>query len=383
MSDDRRPEVVFVHSSDEMFGADRILLEVVGADGDIHPRVWLPDDVPISQDPLHRHLWDRDVEATVRPLPILRRRYLTPRHIPGLLVRAARLWRALRRARPAAVYCATSAALLAAPMARLAGVPVVVVHVQEIWSDREALLLGALARCATSIVAISEAVRSALPETLARRTRVLVNASADVADPAPRPLSPDNDSVGVRPMTFLVASRWNSWKGHATLLEAWNSISPPAGRLLIAGSPPEAGLGVDVRGMVAQLTWPESVEFVGQLKSLTEVIDSSDVVVVPSDDPEPFGLIAIEAFGRFRPVIGSRAGGLGHIITDGHTGVLFENRSAQQLADALRHYDRPTARADGIAARADFERSYSTTRFHEGVRAIWRDALGAGGSDGR
>lgn len=369
------PEVVFIHSSDEMFGADRILLEVVGAGNHIDPHVWLPDDVELADDPLHIRLRERGVDTTIRSLPILRRRHLTPRHFPRLVLRAIRLWVDLRRVRPSAVYCATSATLLAAPVARLAGVRVVVLHVQEIWSRREASVLGIFARAATTVVAISEPVRSALPRVIADRTRVIINASADVVDPAPRPILSGGGISIDRPLTFLVASRWNSWKGYATLLKAWDSISPPPGRLLIAGSPPEVGLAVDVPHLVSKLRTPGSVEIVGQMTTLTDLIDSVDVVVVPSDDPEPFGLVAIEAFGRYRPVIASSGGGLGQIVDDGRTGILFENRSVPGLAAALSSLDRARASEFGLAARADFDQRYSMDRFAAAIMQLWNDTL--------
>ncbi|MEY2848660.1 MAG: hypothetical protein RI885_1325 [Actinomycetota bacterium] len=370
MPGQRPPTVVFIHSSDEMFGADRILLDVVDASIGIHPLVWLPADAPGAEDPLHLHLRTRGVDTRIDAVPIMRRRYLTPLRMPGLLWRAARLWLTLRRVKPTVVYCATSAALIAAPVARLAGVRVVVVHVQEIWAGREARVLALLARSATAVVAISESVRSALPAKLHHRTRVIVNACPDVIHPRPRPIE-----SGDRPLRFLMASRWNSWKGHATLLAAWDSIVPAPGLLIVAGSPPAMGVAVDVPSLVARLRDPSSVVVLGQMTSLTTALDESDVVVMPSDDPEPFGLIAIEAFSRCRPVIGSSGGGLGSIIDDSRTGYLFENRSVEGLADVLAGIDRRAARSLGIAARQEFERAYSMERFARSIAALWEDIL--------
>ncbi|WP_165070198.1 glycosyltransferase family 4 protein [Marisediminicola senii] len=364
-----RRTVVFVHSSNEMFGADRMLLHVVdtlAGHPDLTAEVWLPADVERSADSVQQHLEERGVTTRVLPTPILRRRYLTPAHLPGLIARTATLWWRLLRARPAIVYCATSAALLAAPVARLAGSPRVIMHMQEIWSPSDARVLGTLASACTDIVAISTESASSMPGRLHRRVTTIVNAVADRATPPPTPV---DETVG--PMRFLVASRWNSWKGHATLLAAWDSLDTPPGQLVIVGSPPELGTAVDVVGLVAALRHPQSVTVVGQVTDTIEWIDRSDVVVMPSDDPEPFGLVAVEAFSRRRPVIASAGGGLGSIVTPGVDGLLFTNRSVAELADALASIDRPRARRMGEAARATFVDRYAIDRFSRQFGELW------------
>src|SRR3954452_8522634 len=149
-SPSRRPAgpLVFVHPSDELYGADRMLLAMVEAARD-DPRVpelevWLPTDLahPAPELSLCRVLEERGVAVRHLDLPVLRRAYRTPRGLAGLLGRGVRLLVELRRRRARTVYCTSSATLLAAPVARLARVPLVVGHVQEIWSAAD---LAALA----------------------------------------------------------------------------------------------------------------------------------------------------------------------------------------------------------------------------------------------
>jgi len=55
-----------------------------------------------------------------------------------------------------------------------------------------------------------------------------------------------------------------------------------------------------------------------------ELLAKIDVLVVPSLSHETFGLVATEAFAAGLPVVASRRGGLGEVVTDGVTGALFE-----------------------------------------------------------
>lgn len=362
--------VVFIHSSNELFGADRVLLQVVESmlsATDLIPEVWLPDDVEGARDSIETRLISIGVKTRKLPLPILRRKYLRPRCVPGLLARAVGLWWRMLRTKPTAVYCATSAAIVAAPVARLAGCGRVLVHVQEIWSGPEARILGLLARGASDVIAISEAARSSVVGIERDAIRVIINGVPDRTDPPPTGI-PESD----RAIHFLIASRWNDWKGHGTLLDAWDVGDNPPGVLTIVGSPPDAGSGVDVPQLVAQLRHPDSVTIIGQVDDVTPYIDEADVMLVPSDEPEPFGLVAIEAFARRRTVIGTSGGGLSEIVTSGVDGMLFANRSVDELASILARVDRSTLRTLGDRARKTYESRYSNGRFVRDFGSIWR-----------
>ena len=61
----------------------------------------------------------------------------------------------------------------------------------------------------------------------------------------------------------------------------------------------------------------------------------SDIALVPSIEPEPFGRVAIEAMAHGLPVVAAAHGGLVEIVTDGETGRLVPPGDAAALATAL------------------------------------------------
>lgn len=357
-------KLIFLHPSDELYGADRILLELLAAlpEG-VAAEVWLPSDLEHPDVALCERLVRDGWVVRHMDMPIMRRAYQTPAGLVSLAPRAFRLWRDLRRADPAFVYCTTSAAFLGAPIARIAGVPRVYGHVQEIWSNADRLILGGLAGCCHGLLVISEAVRSALPPALRERATTLVNAT---------PEPPSVTWLGARtgPLTFLVASRWNRWKGHGTLLHAWSLAGAP-GNLVVLGGPPLSGDRVDVGNLVQELDLSSSVTVVGEVADSSSHLAEADVVVMPSDEPEPFGLVAIEAFARARPVIASAGGGLLEIVTPGENGWLFPPTDAHALAELLSSLTRPEVAAAGIRARATFEDRYTVER----LASQWRAAV--------
>ncbi len=359
--------IVFIHPSDELYGADRMLLEFQAAlPKDLRGRAqfWLPTDLPHGSTPLCAELERRGGTVRHVDLPILRRADRTPRGLRRLAGRSVRLFRELRRLRPELVYCTTSATFLAAPVARAARVPTVVGHVQEFWSRGDQKLLGLLARSTDRVLAISDPVRQQLPEQVRKRTTVVLNST-----PEPETYVDVRERTG--PLTFLVASRWNGWKGHRTLLAAWDMLDEP-GKLIVLGGPPPSGESVDVRALVTHLARPETVRVVGETDDPHSYFESADVIVVPSDEPEPFGLVAAEASARGRAVVGSDAGGLADIIAEGVTGWLYPPRDAVALAAVLGGLTREEVTAAGVAGRRNYLDRFTSARYAED----WLRALG-------
>lgn len=356
--------LIFIHSSDELYGADRMLLEQLSAvPPGVRTQVWLPTDLKHPDRPLCAELERRGIDVQHLDLPIIRRAYRTPRALSALVLRACRLRKSIRDAEPDVVYCTTSAAALTAPIARTVRVPTVIGHIQEIWTGSDRRLLALLFGACHVLVAISDAVAASVPNRLRARVTVVLNSTRE-----PEEVHPLDGRSG--PLTFLVASRWNAWKGHRTLLTAWNQVRD--GTLIVLGGPPPSGDSVDVPALVRNLDRPNSVQVVGEVADPSVYISRADVVVVPSDRPEPFGLIAIEAFARARPVIGSSAGGLRDIITDRLDGWLYPPMDSVALGRLMAGLDREDVRRAGGAARRTYETRFTTARY----TAQWRRAVG-------
>ncbi len=360
-----QPELIFLHPSDELYGADRVLLNMLSALPDDNKcEVWLPRDLahPPEALSLCTALVERGVRARHLDLPIVRRAYRNPRGIVGLIARSWALVRELRKASPTAVYCTTSAAILGAPLARLAKVPHIIGHIQEVWSTADATVLRLPALACNTILATSDATAAALPESLRQRAVVLPNGTTEATS-----LVPLEHRSG--PLTFLVASRWNARKGHATLISAWEMANAP-GRLIILGGPPLTGDFVDVHELVERSVRRDSVSVLGEVADASKFYNQADVVVIPSDQPEGFGLVAIEAFSHGRPVIASATGGLTGVVSNGVNGWTFPVGDANALARILAGLSRNGIVEAGEQARQTFEREFTAERFASDWRRL-------------
>ena len=107
-----------------------------------------------------------------------------------------------------------------------------------------------------------------------------------------------------------------------------------------------------LRALAHELGIADSVRFLGYVARSRSAIERSAVVVVPSMG-EGFGMVALEAMERARPVIAAEIGGLGELVRDGETGLLVPPGEAEPLARRDRRAGRrPGARGEmGRAGR--------------------------------
>ena len=168
-------------------------------------------------------------------------------------------------------------------------------------------------------------------------------------------------------------------KGHDVLLRALANVRDdvPEVTLEIAGEGP---LEPELRASAARLGLDESVSFLGRVAPAAPVFERAEVVVVPSFG-EGFGMVALEAMERGRPVIACAVGGLPEIVSDGRTGLLVPTGDAEALAGAIRDVatDRARAAAMGAAGRARALEEFSQVRCTDRIEELYRVALAAAG----
>jgi glycosyltransferase involved in cell wall biosynthesis len=375
----RRPRALLVHSSDELYGSDRVALDVAAVlakHADVE--VWLPDDGNAGSGPLSARLRAMGIRVVARPLPILRRRNLNFRGLRQMATAGRSVRDALVHERFDLVYLTTSACLPIAPLARLARSKHVIAHIQEQWRPAERVVLGMLSSWCTQIVAVSEAARTAARAARPSRTSVVPNATPDLSGFRPAAAT-RMSSIAPGLPRYVVASRWAEGKGHATLLSAWELAGCP-GELVILGGPPALGRPVDVEAMIAEhVTSPESVTVIGEVSDAISYFVQADAVVLPSDDPEGLGLVLVEAASAGIPSMASRTGGPEEVVSDGLSGWLFEPGNAVQLAGLFARLTRGDLARAGRAARTQYENQFTEELFRLRMETVVAPAFAANG----
>jgi len=141
---------------------------------------------------------------------------------------------------------------------------------------------------------------------------------------------------------ILFVGRIIKKKGVQFLIDAFLNIKRECSeaRLLIVGPLGQFGTHVPSPYAAEILRLAESEDDIivmGPIYSdkLAQVYSCADLFVLPSDCPEAFGMVALEAMSSGLPVVASRLGGLPELVDDGVTGLLVPPRNTSLLTKAI------------------------------------------------
>ncbi len=305
-----------------------------------------------------------------------------------------RLARILRSRRPdVIVNWVAKTQLYGAPAAVLAGIGDRVVWWQHAipsdhWLDRAATALPAVAIGCTSHAA-AEAQRGIRPA----RPMFVVAAGTSAPERGEGDSAAVGTAMGELPSGTLVVglvARLQPWKGQDRLVRAAALLRERGHEvhvLLVGGDSwalaPE--YASELPRLIAELGMGDHVTMTGEVADAGPYIDRMDVLVNASD-PEPFGIVLLEAMAREVAVVAVDSGGPREIVDDGVTGVLARSGEPAALADAIE----PLLSSGELRARlaaagrerflAEFTEEAMCRRFAEqmGSLVAARDAIGGG-----
>jgi glycosyltransferase involved in cell wall biosynthesis len=153
---------------------------------------------------------------------------------------------------------------------------------------------------------------------------------------------PRRHRLASEPWRLMFVGRMDRLKGGATLIDALPRTQAQIGHALhltFAGDGPLRRAWTERAANVMRSSGQITIEFTGWLRPeiLTGQFDSTDVVVVPSLWPEPFGLVGPEANRRGVPVVAFATGGIPEWLHEGINGCLApaDPPTADGLSDAL------------------------------------------------
>ncbi|HFQ92633.1 MAG TPA: glycosyltransferase family 1 protein [Anaerolineae bacterium] len=327
-----------------------------------------------------------DIPTHIIPLPRLRRSRQFSR---DWHVGSSAISKLARRIDAKILHANTvRAAIYAAPAAKTARRPFLW-HMRDfwlsenrpkrVWIDRWGKRLLCLA--AAQVIANSQATAGHLP--CAGKVTVLPNA-IDVSrfDPKTdgRTLRQQYNIPQDAPVVGMVG-RLRPWKGQHRFIQMAAQVNqqlPESWFLIVGGSPfgVTDGYAEEVQALAEKSGLGSRLIFTGQLDDVRPALAAMNVFVHPGD-PEPFGLVNIEAMAMEKPVVAFAHGALPEIVVDGETGVLAQPDDIDDLATAvLTLLSNPEkARKMGQNGRNRVKNHFNINHYMQKLDAIYRTLL--------
>ena len=370
------PTILFVDHATAIGGAEKSLLMLL--DGLDRSRWSLR--LACCSGELSRQVKARSIPLHLVEMPSLRR-------LP-LLALLRTIYALARGIQADLIYANTArGALYAAPAGLLGGRPFIW-HMRDFsfteantWMDRP--LKWLVSHCASVVVANSAATANQLPDSA--RVRVIHN-GIDLTT-----LDSTLSAVAARQRLSFPAEaqivgmlgRLRPWKGQERFIRIASKVlrELPDTYFVVAGGDPfgiNDGYATKLRYLVEELGIADELTFTGQLHAgeVAEVLIAMDLFVHPGD-PEPFGLVNLEAMAMGKPVVAFAHGALPEIVEQDVTGTLIppgdEDACAAAIVELLRT---PTRMKElGAAGRARVESLFQIAGTVRAVDELLRQQL--------
>jgi glycosyltransferase involved in cell wall biosynthesis len=230
-------------------------------------------------------------------------------------------------------------------------------HNNATRDNRNLLEWFAGAQAPALAIANSSFTASTLPVLFSRRMPPARIIHCPVAPPpclgAARTTTRASHGVTDSDCVIIQVGRLERWKGHGLHLEALARLRDLPGWLcwIVGGASTDPAYAAELEHTTTALGLAGRVRFFGARDDVPTLLAAADVFCQPNLDPEPFGIVFVEALYAGLPVASTRQGGVCEIVSE-DCGCLTPPGDAAALADALRSLLTDSARRARLAAAA-------------------------------
>ncbi len=380
--------ILFVHQSAELYGSDKVLLSLVaGVDRQLfQPIVLLP-----NKGPLFDILVEQGIEVYDVPLSKISRATLKPSgllSLPKAIYASMQAMKKILNGKPIHLVHSNTIAILSGVLwAKFNKIPHVW-HVHEMILHPKPVkhLFPYLLNLLSDVVVCnSQATMNLLVETkpaLASKCVVIWNGMTrdEPVDDNKRDSVREKLGIAVNDRLVLLMGRINRWKGQDLLVKAAEILHAKGisdVRYLLVGSPPPNQYFFldNLQNQINKSTIKDSFSILQFQDEIWPIWDACDIAVIPSTEPEPFGMVALEAMAASKPVIAAGHGGLTDIVIHGVTGLLFTPNSAEELAASLLQLlnDKASRVTMGQAGERRYKDVFNLENYINGFESIYHD----------
>ena len=337
--------ILFLHSSSDVYGASKIFLQTVSIAKSSGHHVVV---VLSKKGDLEKAFLDMGIPVEIINLGILRRQYF---NLKGIINR----YQQWNKAMPALgsiiqshqinlVYSNTAAVLIGAYIARKHSIKHIW-HIHEII-EKPIFLHHFLTWCfkhyADQLIVVSKAVEEHWQKGIeANKIKQIYNGIEPVQSSS-LPSFRTSLNIPANALVIGMAARIHYWKGQSYFVEIANALlamEDPTTPLyfLIAGDPYTGYeyLLDQLINQIQQLKRKDQIIYLGLVKEMDVFYRSIDLLILPSQLPDPLPTVILEAMQYQIPVVATKQGGAMEMVKDNETGIFIPLDNALEAAQKI------------------------------------------------
>jgi len=335
--------ILFIHQSAELYGSDKTLLYLVA---NLDKNRFFPIVILPNEGPLKVELEKENIKVIIAPVLKLYRKMFTPSNLLKFFNDYFKGTKAINEIKKDYkinfIYSNTLAVLL--------GFFYCFFHnTKHIWHVHEIIESPSIFTKAfrfflnnkTNTVLIHNSIATSNFWNCKGNNQVIWNGIARFSDIYIEEKETIRKSLfkSENEIVLALVGRISRWKGQMLLLDTFHKLIQTHSNIklvYIGSAPPNQEHFLEsLQEKITSYNLNKNVEIIPFQENINQLWQCIDIAIVPSTEPEPFGMVAIEAMMAKKPIVAANHGGLKEIVVENKTGFLVEPNNKIALKEAL------------------------------------------------
>lgn len=377
----KKSKVLFIHSGAELYGSDKILLEVLRClDKSLYePIVLIP-----NSGPLEIELENLNIKYIIKEFPILRRKYF---NIIGIIKYFYEFTTSLNMIRK--IIIKNDIKLVTSnTLAVLEGAVICkILRVKHIWHIHEIIKEPKfmnkfyklmVPRLTDNAICVSNAVKLNLfNKNISKNIKVIHNGIEVIPDK----VSICSDVKENENLVIGMVGRVNKIKGQIFLLEVAKKLitNYPKLEFIMVGGVFEGQeyLMDELKSKVNELNLTNNIKIIDFDKEVDKYYKMFDIFVLPSIKPDSFPTVVLEAMNHSLPIVANVTGGVCEMVDDDKNGYLVYEIKPENMASCIEILikDINKRRSFGVESKKIMKEKFSTEIFSKNINQYYNDLI--------
>ena len=334
--------ILLLHSSNDMYGASRIVLQVIDilikAKYEVH--VILP-----YKGVLNKTVTEKGATCSTYNLGVFRKKYL---NLNGLYNRFLKIKKAknhisnyIDKHHIDLLYTSTSVIISGGLAGKKSGIPSIT-HIHEIPTTNKPyeIFIGLFVRYfSKKVIVVSNSVAKHWRPYLKKNQ--LLTVYNGIIFPVTKAPSNTKRKIGQN-ITVTSIARLIPYKGHKYFIEVAKELFKLNNQyqFLIVGDtfPGYEPYEEELKTLVSENDLHQNIHFLGYRTDVEAILAKSDLFFHPSIAPDPLPTVLFEAIKMKVPLVATELGGAVEILDNGNCGLLVPLNNAKKAADLINDY---------------------------------------------